>query len=107
VSVLARPLWPFGAIGPPTRVVFCVIWHGCKCSDWYYLYPGSVSRNALRAPLGLLCCDRNTQSGSRSGGNAEINAIEPSTSRVDGRAGLVLRAQTHAATSLECDLLNP
>ena len=58
-------------------------------------------------PLGLLCDDRDTQSDSPSGGSAEINAMNPSTSLVDGRVELIVRAQTHAATSLEYDFLDP
>jgi hypothetical protein len=33
--------------------------------------------------------------------------MNPSTSLVDGRVELIVRAQTHAATSLECDFPDP
>jgi hypothetical protein len=56
---------------------------------------------------GLLCDDRDTQIDSASGRSADISAMKSSISRVDGRVGLVVRAQTHAATSLECDFPDP
>jgi hypothetical protein len=55
----------------------------------------------------LLCDDRDTQIDNPSDGGAAISAMNSSISLVGGRNQLVVRAQTHAATSLECVFPDP
>lgn len=56
---------------------------------------------------GLLCCPVTEPFGCPTHGGVRSDAMKSPTSRVDGRLGLVVRAQVHAATSRERDFLDP